>query len=171
MNKNWLYLPVTGYFLLAGVLVAGLGFHRRATTAGRLEQPIQFPHDTHVITVGLACIHCHTTADRSPEAGVPAVSVCMECHQKVKTDSPEIKKLTEHWNNEEPIEWTKIHQLPWHVRFTHKRHIKAGVDCAVCHGQVNTMTQVRQVRSLEMGWCVRCHQENRAPSDCWACHK
>lgn len=171
MNRNWLYLPVTGYFLLAGVLVVGLGFHLRATKTARLEQPIEFPHKTHVVTVGLACTHCHTTADKSPEAGVPAVAVCMECHKNVRTDSAEIQKLTEHWTNEKPIEWTKIHRVPWHVRFTHKRHIKAGIDCAVCHGEVKTMMQVEQVRSLDMGWCVRCHQQNSAPIDCWTCHK
>jgi hypothetical protein len=36
---------------------------------------------------------------------------------------------------------------------------------------VKTMTQVHQVRSLEMGWCVGCHRQNNAPTDCWTCHK
>jgi hypothetical protein len=170
VNKNWCFLPLTGYFGLAAVLVIGLGFHLRAKSAP-LAQPIHFPHATHVQKVGLTCVQCHTTADKSPRAGVPAVAVCMNCHKNVKTDSPEIKILTGYWERKEPIEWNKIHQVPWHVRFTHKRHIKAGVDCVVCHGEVKTMTQVHQVRSLEMGWCVRCHQENNAPTDCWTCHK
>jgi hypothetical protein len=168
--KKLAYLIVTGYFALGGLLLFGLHFHINVRDK-RLEQPIHFPHATHLNKVGLTCLKCHTTADKSPQAGVPALSVCMECHTKVKTDSPEIKILTEHWNNKEPVEWNKIHQVPWHVRFTHKRHIKAGIDCAVCHGEVKTMTQVHQVRSLEMGWCVRCHQENKAPTDCWTCHK
>jgi len=123
------------------------------------------------LKAGLACTKCHTTVTNSPVAGMPPLSVCMECHNKVKVDSPEIKILTEHWNSKEPVAWNKIHEVPWHVRFTHKRHIAAGVDCTVCHGEVKTMTQVHQVRSLEMGWCVRCHQENKAPIDCWTCHK
>ena len=168
--KKLAYLALTGYFALGALLLIGLRFHINIRDR-RLEQPIHFPHATHINKVGLTCLKCHTTADKSPQAGVPALSVCMECHNKVKTDSPEIKILTDHWQKQEPVEWSKIHQLPWHVRFNHKRHIKAGVDCAVCHGEVKTMIQVHQVRSLEMGWCVSCHRANNAPTDCWTCHK
>jgi hypothetical protein len=168
--KRIAYLIVTGYFGLAAVVLTGVGAHTWMREK-RLDQPIHFPHATHINKVGLACTHCHQTVTNSPAAGVPPVSVCMECHKKVKTDSPEIQKLTEYWTKQQPIEWSKIHQVPWHVRFTHKRHIAAGVDCAVCHGEVKTMMQVHQVRSLEMGWCVRCHRENNAPTDCWTCHK
>jgi len=168
--KKLLFVALTGYFALAGLLVFGLHFHYDVY-AKRLVQPIHFPHATHINTVGLACTKCHITVTNSPAASAPPLVVCMECHTKAKTDSPEIKILTEHWKNQEPVEWSKIHQLPWHVRFNHKRHIAAGVDCAICHGEVKTMMQVHQVRSLEMGWCVSCHRENNAPTDCWTCHK
>jgi hypothetical protein len=164
------FVVVTGWFVLLAVGVTGVGVHIRMFEK-RQKQPIHFPHDIHINKVGLACVKCHTTVDKSPRAGAPPLSVCMECHNKVKTDSPEIKKLTEHWTNQVPVEWSQIHRVPWHVQFNHKRHIKAGVDCTVCHGEVKTMGQVRQVRSLEMGWCVRCHQQNNASTDCWTCHK
>lgn len=170
LNKKLLYLVPTGLCLLAVAVTVAVGahFHNRQQ---RLVQPIHFPHDVHVQKAGLACTKCHTTVTNSPVAGMPPVSVCMECHDKVKVDSPEIKILTEHWKNKQPIAWNKIHEVPWHVRFNHKRHIAAGVDCVECHGEVKTMKQVHQVRSLEMGWCVRCHQENKASIDCWTCHK
>jgi hypothetical protein len=164
------YAVVTGYFALAALGLVGVDYFARAREQ-RLAQPIHFPHATHINKVGLQCTHCHQTVDKSPQAGAPPLSVCMECHTKVKTDSPEIKILTEHWNKHEPVEWSQIHRLPWHVRFDHKRHIKAGVDCAVCHGEVKTMIQIHQVRSLEMGWCVGCHRANNAQTDCWTCHK
>jgi hypothetical protein len=170
MNRKLFYLIFTGWCVTAAAVAVAVGIHHQNRLA-RLEQPIHFPHNTHILKAGLACTKCHTTAEVSPHAGVPPLSVCMECHNKVKTDSPEIKILTEHWNNKAPVEWNKIHQVPWHVRFTHKRHIKAGVDCTVCHGEVKTMTQVHQVRSLEMGWCVSCHRQNNASTDCWTCHK
>ena len=170
MIKRIAYLALTGWFGLAGVLNVGLVFHTRALEE-RVNQPIHFSHDVHVNKVGLQCAHCHQTADKSPQAGVPPLSVCMECHKNVKKDSPEVKKLTEHWEKQEPVEWSKIHRVPWHVRFDHKRHVQAGVDCTVCHGEVKAMSQVRQMRSLEMGWCVRCHEQNNAPTDCLACHK
>jgi hypothetical protein len=170
VNKKLFYLIFTGWCVTVAVVAVAVTVHHQNRLA-RLEQPIHFRHSVHVQKAGLACTKCHQTAETSPHAGVPALSVCMECHNKVKTDSPEIRILTEHWNSKEPVEWNKIHEVPWHVRFTHKRHIKAGVDCTVCHGEVKTMGQVHQVRSLEMGWCVSCHRQNNAPTDCWTCHK
>ena len=40
-----------------------------------------------------------------------------------------------------------------------------------CHGQLAAMPKVRQVNSLKMGWCVSCHTENNAPTDCLICHR
>jgi hypothetical protein len=60
--------------------------------------------------------------------------------------------------------------MPDHVRFTHEPHIQAGVACATCHGDVGTMREVTQTRSLRMGDCVACHRENNAPTDCFKCH-
>ena len=166
------YLPsllLTGYFLAALAAVAALAWDWRKHEAP--VQPIAFPHPTHINKVGLACTHCHTTADKSPRAGVPAMSICMECHRNAAVDRPEIKKLTGYWERKEPVPWIKVHNLPWHVRFTHKRHIKAGVDCAVCHGEVKAEMRIRQVRSLRMGFCVNCHRQKNASTDCWTCHK
>jgi len=95
----------------------------------------------------------------------------MECHVKVKTDSPEIQKLTAAWADGRPIEWKRVHSLPWHARFTHKPHIGAGIECTTCHGEVAGMAVMRQARSLEMGWCLNCHRQKSAPTDCLTCHK
>jgi hypothetical protein len=79
-----------------------------------------------------------------------------------------------------PIRWVKVHNLPAYVRFDHRAHVSAGVDCQHCHGAVETMERVRQVKNLSMGWCVQCHRdanENgvagkrvRASNDCTTCH-
>jgi hypothetical protein len=82
-----------------------------------------------------------------------------------------VKKLRAYWAEKHPIEWVKVHELPWHVGFTHKRHVKAGVDCAVCHGGVAKMARVKRVRPLTMGWCVTCHWTRGAPTDCATCHR
>ena len=50
------------------------------------------------------------------------------------------------------------------------RHVNAGVTCQTCHGQVQDMAQVYQENSLNMGWCVNCHIENKASYDCAVCH-
>jgi hypothetical protein len=161
------FVMLTGFGVL---LTAALGFHWYFT-GGKPGQPIAFSHKLHIGNVGLECSDCHQYADRSPHAGVPAVSVCAECHEEVAADRPEVMKLMAFWKDKEPVPWNKVHSLGWHAVFTHKRHVKAAVDCSYCHGQVKAMGTVRQVRSLDMGWCVSCHRANNAPTDCWICHK
>ena len=70
-----------------------------------------------------------------------------------------------------PIEWNKVHVMPDHVRFNHKRHVTAGVSCQECHGQIPEMEKVERVSSMKMGWCISCHRERGTSIDCWTCHK
>lgn len=99
-------------------------------------QPIAFPHKRHVVDNGIQCQYCHTAAKNSIHGGVPEIQSCMGCHRYVKTDSPEIKLLTEYWKRGEAVPWKKVHDSPDFVHFNHSRHVRAGVDCTECHGQV-----------------------------------
>ncbi|MCP5107071.1 MAG: cytochrome c3 family protein [bacterium] len=168
--KKIVPLLMIGLLFVGILVVTGLGFHWNFYER-KPEQPIAFSHNKHIEEVGLECGHCHMYADKSPQATVPAVEICVDCHESVATDKPEIKKLMDYWNKKEPIPWVKVHNQDWHVYFTHKRHVKAGIDCTHCHGEVRAMDTVRQVRTLEMGWCLECHREHNAPTDCLACHK
>jgi hypothetical protein len=160
-----------GYFALFVVLTLALGFRWNKQRKAP-DQPIAFSHEIHAGKLNLDCLFCHEQADTSYFAGIPAVSKCMECHVAVKTDTEEVQKLTEYWNNEEPIPWNRVHRIRVrkHVYFTHKRHVKKGVTCEQCHGELQAMTKVRAVSSLKMGWCVSCHQDKEAPTDCLICH-
>jgi hypothetical protein len=51
-------------------------------------QPIAFSHRQHAGDLQIACIYCHSGADRSRHAGIPAASLCMNCHRLV-TASPD----------------------------------------------------------------------------------
>ena len=135
------------------------------------EQPIAFSHQIHAGDLALDCTHCHQTVEVSRFPGIPTTDVCMVCHEFTATDRPDIERLTRLHNEGRPVEWVKVHSVPWHVYFTHKRHIKAEVECTVCHSDVTVQLPVRQVRSFEMGMCVNCHRANGAPTDCWTCHK
>ncbi|NIM19092.1 MAG: menaquinol oxidoreductase [Candidatus Latescibacteria bacterium] len=137
------------------------------------EQPIAFSHRLHAGKLNLQCQFCHEYADKSPRAGVPAVSTCMSCHKAVATNSPEVQKLHEYWENEEPVPWNRVYSLRVrkYVVFAHKRHVKADLDCTDCHGEVRLMDRVRRVSSLNMGWCVTCHRSRSASTDCLTCHK
>ena len=133
-------------------------------------QPIAFSHAHHVGEIGIDCQFCHAYARRGPVAGIPSVQRCVGCHRVVLNEQPEILKVLAYWRNEEPIPWVRVHDLPDYVRFTHKPHVRAGVDCADCHGLVEQMEAAVQVESLSMGWCLSCHQERGATRDCLACH-
>jgi hypothetical protein len=56
------------------------------------------------------------------------------------------------------LEWVRIHKVPDYVHFNHSRHIRAQIDCKSCHGPVEQMGVVSQVKSLSMGWCLDCHR-------------
>jgi len=163
-------LALLGYFGMVLLAVAALGYYQ-ARYRQPPTQPIAFPHDIHAGRLGLDCTFCHVFVDRSPQAGVPTVEKCMSCHQSIALENPEVQKLHRHQERGEPILWNRVHVLPNHVYFTHKRHIRAGIDCSVCHGGVSQMTLMRQVRSLEMGWCVTCHRAKGVSIDCATCHR
>ncbi len=141
-----------------------------ATSTDPYAQPIAFSHRHHVSEIGLDCQLCHIYARRSPVAGIPSVARCAGCHEQVLSDRPEIQKVLEYWENEEPIPWVRVHDLADHVRFSHKRHVLGGLDCAECHGDVGQMEIAQQVESLSMGWCVTCHKAREASIDCLTCH-
>ena len=170
--------PVTHLLLGAAVLLlAGCSQDSAVMSAAGLspvgyrpEQPIAFDHKIHAGENEIPCLFCHSTARRSTVAGVPSVQACMGCHDWVQSDHPELEKLTEYSDNAEPIPWVRVHSVPDFVRFTHKRHIKAGVACQSCHGPVEEMERVERVQSLEMGWCVQCHEQRGASIDCATCH-
>ncbi len=128
------------------------------------EQPIEFSHVIHATDNQIPCMYCHLYAERSKVSGVPNVKRCMGCHQYIKTDSPEIQKIHKAWEDQTPIEWVKVHNLPDFVYFPHKRHIKAEVKCQTCHGDVQDMPRVSRAPaaglqpSLTMGWCLQCHR-------------
>lgn len=158
------------FFILFVPLVVGIGVWRGFFTTPPV-QPIAFPHTIHAGGLGLACDFCHKGVNEGTNAGAPPVSLCLSCHRSIATERPEIKKLLAYEERGEPIHWQRLHDLPPFIHFTHQRHIQAELPCAACHGAVEQMTEVRRVRSLQMGWCVSCHRSRGASRDCATCHK
>jgi len=160
-----------GIAAFVAAVVGGLVFVNAFGRQKIPPQPIAFNHKVHAGDFKIACEYCHSYARRSPVAGVPSVQECMGCHKITALDKPEVQKLRGYWERKEPIPWIKINDLPDFVIFTHKRHVLKKIGCQTCHGPVETMDQVRQVASLEMGWCVSCHKEQKASLECLDCHK
>jgi hypothetical protein len=138
----------------------------------RPEQPIPYSHITHAQLNKMECQYCHSGVNKSPYATIPSTESCMGCHSKiqVKKNAESIQKLKSLHESGQPIEWEPVHHLPEHVRFSHERHLKAGVGCQQCHGQIQEMEVVEKVSSLKMGWCLSCHRHHGASVDCITCH-
>jgi hypothetical protein len=134
------------------------------------RQPLAFDHQVHVQGAGIDCAFCHRAAFSGPTAGMPDLQQCMGCHVIVGQGQPDIEQLRNAWSDQRPIDWVRVHRLPDHTRFTHAAHAQAGVACSTCHGNVDSMHQVSQARSLKMNDCIACHQATSAPTECATCH-
>ncbi len=148
-------------------------------------QPIHYSHKIHAGANQIECKYCHSSARVSKHSGIPALNVCMNCHQNISDYNGEediengytkefytneIKKLyaAVGWDEEnqvytgntEPVKWIRIHNLPDFVYFNHAQHVMVGeVKCQTCHGPVEEMEIMYQYSPLTMGWCINCHRE------------
>src|SRR4051812_48870124 len=147
---------------LAGAIVAPMVYARSpfATHSGEpLLQPIAFDHRHHVKDDGIDCLYCHESAERGPYAGVPDTARCMGCHSQIWNDSTTLAPLRTSALTGQPILWQRVHSLPDFVYFDHSIHVTRGIGCVTCHGNVDEMAAVYQVRPLTMQWCVDCHRD------------
>lgn len=134
-------------------------------------QPIAFPHKVH-LAKGLQCQVCHTGVDQGPDAAIPSVKFCMSCHLVIAKDRPEIKKMAAYQARGEDISWVRVYgySASAHVRFNHAPHIRAGVACSSCHGDMLQQTTAVRAVDLNMGYCLSCHTQRKASIDCTTCH-
>jgi cytochrome c553 len=151
-TKAWFFYALVLVFIMGWTLTDSairLGHSKDYSP----EQPIHFPHDLHAGTLQINCLYCHAGAEKSKTAGIPPVSTCMNCHKGVQQgETPEgtaeIQKIYAAYENNKPIQWIKIHNLPDHVYFNHSQHVVVGkIQCQTCHGQVQEMKQVYQYAS------------------------
>jgi hypothetical protein len=141
--------------------------------AAAREQPIPFPHKTHIEKAMLTCTdYCHESVVKSSRAGLPSVKTCMICHDAIATDRPLIQKVADYNKRGVDIPWQRVYGFSpeVHVRFDHSPHIRAKVDCATCHGDVAHGTVATRNVNHTMGFCVDCHRERKASNDCLTCH-
>lgn len=130
------------------------------------DQPIKFSHKVHAGANKIDCKYCHSTAEYSKSAGIPAMELCMNCHVLVREGARsgkfEIAKVVEANETKKPVEWVRLHSLPDHVFFSHAQHVSvAKVDCKQCHGDVTNMDIMKQTSDLSMGWCINCHRQTK----------
>jgi hypothetical protein len=123
------------------------------------EQPVQFSHQHHAGGMGIDCRYCHTSVETSAFAGIPPTKTCMNCHSQIWSTSPYLEPVRESFRTGKPLQWNRVHDLPDYVYFDHSIHVNKGVGCSTCHGRVDRMPLMRQVESLQMEWCLKCHRD------------
>lgn len=135
-------------------------------------QPIRFSHRIHADKASLQCVDCHSGADVGDQASIPSIRKCMLCHERVGADLPEVARLAEYWQKNREVPWIRVYSFEAKaaVIFRHAPHYRAGVECAVCHGDVAAMTDAKRAVEHTMGTCVACHRQTKASDDCLACH-
>ncbi|MDX2189294.1 MAG: cytochrome c3 family protein [Bacteroidota bacterium] len=123
-------------------------------------QPITFSHKLHAGEYKINCAYCHTGVYKTKSANIPSANICMNCHNSIRQESPEIQKIYKAISTGRPVEWVRVHNLPDLAYFNHSQHVKVGgIECQQCHGPIETMEVVQQYSPLTMGWCINCHRE------------
>ena len=122
------------------------------------EQPVPFSHEHHVDQLGIDCRYCHTSVETSKFAGIPPTHTCMSCHSQVWKDSPMLAPVRESLAKNEPLRWTRVHDLPDYVYFHHGVHVQKGISCVSCHGRVDHMPMTYKAEPMTMEWCLNCHR-------------
>ncbi|MEW6208846.1 MAG: cytochrome c3 family protein [Acidobacteriota bacterium] len=163
---------------IIALLVAALasGFILLEARGEGPPQPIEFDHWQHISKEEgpqLECAACHEYADQSPNATIPSVYTCMVCHESINAESPEIKKLAAFSQRAEEPPWQRVYWIDpkADVFFSHKSHTRARIDCADCHGQVSQSRRIKREINQSMGWCIDCHKQKQASTDCYICHR
>jgi hypothetical protein len=146
--------------LLYLVVLVWFGGSPKTTDVGyRPEQPVPYSHALHAGELGIDCRYCHNTVETAAEAAIPPTQTCMNCHAKIRSQSPKLIPVQESYATGLPIRWIKVHDLPDYAYFDHSAHVSRGVGCVSCHGRVDKMEVVYQAEPLSMGWCLDCHRE------------
>lgn len=179
-EKELVHSPITtgsilnsnGFKFVVVFIVAALGF--KAVINGLYsvgvqqgyapKQPIAFSHKIHAGQYEIQCQYCHTGVTVGKSATIPSVNVCMNCHNQIKEGAlygtAELSKIQAAYDNNTPIQWVRIHNLPDLAYFNHSQHVKVGgIECQTCHGPIQEMDVVRQHSLLTMGWCIDCHRK------------
>ena len=159
----------TGAALLITLLIGkatidsayGIGIHKGYAP----EQPIAFSHKLHAGQYEINCNYCHTGVYKGKGANIPSANICMNCHNAIKRESPEIQKIYRSLEKDEPIQWVRVHNIPDLAYFNHAQHTNVGgLECTNCHGEIAKMEVVQQRSSLTMGWCIDCHRKTNVNS-------
>ena len=137
-------------------------------------QPIAFPHTVHVEQLGLDCTFCHRNVTEGAAATIPAVALCMSCHEVVGDGIEEVQKLRDTFDAGLAINWVRVHRVPDHVHFVHEAHVRrfSGVRPVVEDLVTDPLAQIRltEAREIKPDASVGETLDIAASATCTICH-
>lgn len=171
VNKFTLML-IGSMLFVGGYLATCLYAAHLPTTVNvghRPQQPVPYSHRLHVGELKLDCRYCHNTVEKTAHAAIPPTETCGNCHgaNRVKPgttlgvvhpESDLLEPIRKSLETGDPVMWIRVHDTPDFVYFNHPAHVTRGVSCVTCHGRVDKMEIVAQVKPLSMSWCIDCHR-------------
>jgi menaquinone reductase, multiheme cytochrome c subunit len=168
-------------YLLIMIVLVVVGCLKNPTEVGyKPHQAVSFSHKTHAGNMKINCKYCHYTANITAEASLPSSRSCIECHRLFEKDNPKLELVYNSTETGAALAWISVCNLPDFVYFNHSAHIKNGMDCAACHGKVETMKQTFLAIEFSMAWCLECHQPDNgntetskvaSSANCSTCHR
>lgn len=136
-------------------------------------QPIAFPHTVHVQELGLDCTFCHRNVTKGAAATIPAVALCMSCHEVVGEGIEEVEKLRDTYDAERGIDWVRVHRVPDHVHFVHEAHVRRFSGTRTVVSKVaDPVSEIRlqEAKQIQSGAKVGQTLDIAASQTCTICH-
>lgn len=136
------------------------------------DQPLVFNHEAHK-EAEVDCSVCHEYFQRATYSGIPTTESCTLCHEG-DSQVPALQRLAQYVAAGEEIPWKRLYGVPGHVYYSHRRHVvSAKIACAQCHGAIGELDEPPKYALVDqsMQWCIACHEERNASTDCIHCHR
>lgn len=156
-------MTILGVVIVLAVVIGVLVWYTHSTTFTKVgvavPQPITFPHNLHVSTLGMNCRYCHVGVDQSAFADLPSTQTCMSCHSQIDVKVPAIQQIAASYASGTSIHWNRVNSLPDFVYFNHQIHVDKGVGCETCHGRMDQKTTAVRAKYFYMSTCVDCHKD------------
>ena len=140
--------------------------------ASSIAQPIAFDHSIHVEMID--CLDCHAYYEEAEHSGLPMLSDCMVCHEEPQGESAEEQRVRELAESGQDDVFVKLFRMPDNVQYSHRRHVGvAGLECVTCHGPIaeTSAPPEEPLVRITMDFCINCHEQQEASTDCTACHR
>ncbi len=148
--------------------------------------PLKFSHVLHLTLADApTCSDCHRAAEGSMSALdnlIPTEQVCRDCHaierarpdKAVPAGSPPARCDACHvgYDPSAPGLVARVDIPTPYIKFPHRTHVAAGMDCGACHGDfvARGVTLATRSELPKMATCRACHDGRRVAGNCTTCH-